>query len=268
MAIPSRPIGQDPQSQLLWNISKQMEQLIGQVGALVQLSTPSTTTTTTTVAATTTTTTIYVPCLVKGTNVLLSNGTSKLIEDITYEDQLSVWNFDEGKFDFAKPLWIKQPQIHVGHNIIKFSDGSVLKTLQTELGHRIFNIEKGKFTYPMTDETPIGTHTFNKDGEFVSLISKEIVNDEVEYYNIITDKHMNLFTNSILTSCRYNNIYPIADMKFVKDDRVLRTREEFNNISDKYFNGLRLAEQTFNVSAIEAYVEERETLDVEALELV
>ena len=57
MAIPSRPIGQDPQSQLLWNISKQMEQLIGQVGALVQLSTPSTTTTTTTVAATTTTTT-------------------------------------------------------------------------------------------------------------------------------------------------------------------------------------------------------------------
>jgi hypothetical protein len=61
MAIPARPIGQDPQSQLLWNISKQMEQLIGQVGALVQLSTPSTTTTTTTAAATTTTTTTAAP---------------------------------------------------------------------------------------------------------------------------------------------------------------------------------------------------------------
>lgn len=47
MAIPAKPIGQDPQSLLLWNISKQMEQLIGQVGALVRLSTPTTTTTTT-----------------------------------------------------------------------------------------------------------------------------------------------------------------------------------------------------------------------------
>jgi hypothetical protein len=56
MAIPSRPIGQDPQSQLLWNISKQMEQLIGQVGALVQLSTPTTTTTTSTSTTTTTST--------------------------------------------------------------------------------------------------------------------------------------------------------------------------------------------------------------------
>ena len=44
MAIPSRPLSQDPQSQLLWNISKQLEQLIGLVGNL------TTTTTTTTVA--------------------------------------------------------------------------------------------------------------------------------------------------------------------------------------------------------------------------
>jgi len=40
MAIPSRPIGQDPQSQLLWNISKQMEQLIAQVGAVVKNTAP------------------------------------------------------------------------------------------------------------------------------------------------------------------------------------------------------------------------------------
>ena len=57
MAIPARPIGQDPQSQLLWNISKQMEQLIGQVGAVVTALLTTTTTTTTTVSPTTTTTT-------------------------------------------------------------------------------------------------------------------------------------------------------------------------------------------------------------------
>ena len=61
MAISARPIGQDPVSQQLWNISKQMEQLIGQVGALVQLSTPTTTTTTSTSTSTTTTTTTAAP---------------------------------------------------------------------------------------------------------------------------------------------------------------------------------------------------------------
>ena len=59
MAIPSRPIGQDPVSQQLWNISKQMEQLIGQVGAVVRNTAGLTTTTSTstTVAPTPTTTT-------------------------------------------------------------------------------------------------------------------------------------------------------------------------------------------------------------------
>jgi hypothetical protein len=45
MAIPSRPIGQDPVSQLLWNISKQLEQLI-------QVTAANATTTTTTTTAT------------------------------------------------------------------------------------------------------------------------------------------------------------------------------------------------------------------------
>jgi len=48
MAIPSRPLSQDPQSQLLWNISKQLEQLLGLVGKIANANTTTTTTTTTT----------------------------------------------------------------------------------------------------------------------------------------------------------------------------------------------------------------------------
>jgi hypothetical protein len=57
MAIPSRPTGQDPVSQQLWNISKQMEQLIGQVGAVVRNTAGLTTTTTTSTTNTSTSTT-------------------------------------------------------------------------------------------------------------------------------------------------------------------------------------------------------------------
>lgn len=44
MPIPSKPIGQDPQSQMLWYIAKQLEQITGLLGKM------TTTTTTTTTA--------------------------------------------------------------------------------------------------------------------------------------------------------------------------------------------------------------------------
>ncbi len=196
---------------------------------------------------------IWIPelCVAKGTKILLSNGLHKNIEDIEYEDSLSVWDFDSGEFTSSNPLWIKQAQTANKYNLLKFSDGSELKTISQ---HRIFNKEAGMFTYPMTNETPIGTTTFNEDGNEITLIEKAIINEKVEYYNIITKKHMNLFTNGILTSCRYNNIYPISNMKFIKDNRVLRSREEFVNITDNYYKGLRLSEQVFNLEDIQSYI--------------
>jgi hypothetical protein len=81
-----------------------------------------------------------------------------------------------------------------------------------------------------------------------------VIVDTIEYYNVITDHHMNLFSDTVLTSCRFNNIYPITDMKFVKDGRTLRTRAEFENIPDRFFYGLRLAEQTTDIETVEWYV--------------
>ena len=88
-----------------------------------------------------------------------------------------------------------KPQVATSYNLLKFSDGSELKTINQ---HRIFNKEAGKFTYPMTDETPIGTTTFNADGKEVQLVSKEVITvKEVEYMNVITNYHMNYKENSI-----------------------------------------------------------------------
>jgi hypothetical protein len=110
------------------------------------------------------------------------------------------------------------------------------------------------FTYPMiSEDAPIGTTTFNSNGEEVTLIRKSVVYEEVNYYNVITDQHMNLFANGILTSCRYNNIYPIVDMKFVKEDRPVISNEVYG-VDEKYYHGLRLAEQTLPVEETIKYV--------------
>jgi len=46
--IPSRQIGQDPQSQMLWYIAKELEQIKGLLGTIAANTASSTTTTTTT----------------------------------------------------------------------------------------------------------------------------------------------------------------------------------------------------------------------------
>ena len=163
----------------------------------------------------------------------------KKIKDITYNDLILVWDFDLGKFTWAKPLWIKVIEESDSYHLLKFSDGSELKITGD---HRIFNVEKKMFTLAMTDDTPIGTTTLNSNGELVKLVSKETIEEKCENCNIITDRHINLFANGILTSWGLNNIYPIEDLKFVKDDRQLKNREDYKEIDDKWFDGLRISE--------------------------
>lgn len=197
-------------------------------------------------------------CLIEGTLITLSDFTHKKIEDITYEDELLVWNFDEGKFDSSKPLWIARPSTAYEYSLTKFSDGSELGAILPRLGHRILNIEKGSFTYTMNEDSTVGeTTTYNEKNENVTFISKEIVTKMANFYNIITDKHINMFANGLLTSCRLNNFYPIADMKFVKNEKTLRTIEQYKDISEGVFNGLRLAEQNISIEDINKYVSVR-----------
>ena len=65
-----------------------------------------------------------------------------------------------------------------------------------------------------------------------------------------------MFANGILTSCRYNNVYPIKDMKFVKDpNRTVITDENYkHDIFKKYFNGLRLHEQDIDLDSNLNYI--------------
>lgn len=208
--------------------------------------------------------TVTDPCYVRGTMITMADMSKVSVENISYSDNILVWDFDNGEFASAKPLWIKKTQTSVLSCLLTFSDDSELRIVgESPKAHRIFNKESGKFTYGSMPETPIGTTTFNDKGEEITLINKQWIFGEVEFYNVITDYHMNLFANSILTSMRYNNIYPITDMKFVKDDRTLRTADDYPNIEERLFKGFRLSEQTQIIEDIETHIQWLLTLEVE-----
>ena len=154
---------------------------------------------------------------------------------ITYEDELLVWNFYTGGFDKAKPTWIKTAEVAPKYNLVKFSNGAEIGFVGAggNVGyHRIFNKEAGAFTHTGTSDTPNGTTTFAEDGTFPTVISQEVVEKEVKFYNIITDKHYNLFANKILTSCRLSNKYAIDDMKYIGKLKISEAEEKayFSNI--------------------------------------
>ena len=186
------------------------------------------------------------PCFIKGTKITLASGLRKNIEDISYEDSLLVWNFDEGRFDSANPIWIMTPVLTQYVDIL-FSDGSKLGIsghLNHDGGHRIFNLDKGEFTYAIPNEhSPIGTRTFNDKGDIVTIVGKEESTEVEEIYNVVTNRHLNIFAEGILTSRRLNNLYPIEDMKFIKDERSITSIEEFKGVPVEYYEGLRLGEQ-------------------------
>lgn len=168
-------------------------------------------------------------CLIEGTQITLADGTTTAIEDITYDDELLVWNFYEGKFDKAKPSWIKVAEIAPRYNLVKFSNGVEVGFVGpgADVGyHRIFNKEAKAFTHTGVKDTPNGTTAFAADNTFPTVVSQEVVEKEVKFYNVITDKHYNLFANGILTSCKLSNKYHIENMKYVGDKLISDEQEK------------------------------------------
>ncbi len=193
-------------------------------------------------------------CLKAGTLITMADRSSKKIEDITYNDLLLVWDFDLGQFSTAYPLWIKKSETTSAYNQLIFSDGRILETIDQ---HRIYNADSGRFTYPMTYETPLYTTTFTENQTYTHLIQKTVIYEQVEYYNIITNYHMNLFANGILTSCRYNNLYPIENMKFMTPITKLNPNlnDSDHGIDLLYYHGLRLSEQNIPIENSIEYIE-------------
>lgn len=190
------------------------------------------------------------PCYLRGTLITLADGTKKPVEEVTYDDELLVWDFDEGRLSSAKPLWIKCAQRKVGYHHLTLESGKTLDVVGTNgKAHRLLDVDAEKFVWS-TDM--VGHRTMTIDGEDC-LVSCEWREELCEYYNIVTKRHINLYANGILTSCRYNNIYPIRGMRFVKEPREVIPFDAYD-VPREWYDGMRLSEQTIPIEDTNEYV--------------
>ena len=201
------------------------------------------------------------PCLASGTLVTLADGTKKPIEEIGYGDDLMVHDFDRGVWTSAKPVWVKRPQVSKSYWRTVLSDGTVLKTVGPK-GHRLLDVEAGQFRY---DTECVGRVVKTVDG-FATVVSCDKVDEVVEFYNVITATHMNVVANGVVTSSSRNNLYPIRDMRFVKDERAVRTIDEFiwpSAAAKKFFTGCRLYETIDPADVVNSFIMQKWMTDLD-----
>ena len=154
-------------------------------------------------------------CFKEDTEITLSDLSKKKIQDITYNDKLLVWDFDNGCMNVDNVFWIKKEEIADYYYHITLENGNTIDLIGSNgKCHRLFNYDDQIFE-SATDL--IGKNIYTRQGIF-KVVDCVRINESCKFYNIITEHHINLFANDILTSCKYNNALPIVNMKFVKND--------------------------------------------------
>ena len=207
----------------------------------------------------------YYTCFKEDTEITLSDLSKKKIQDITYNDKLLVWDFDNGCMNIDNIFWIKKEETADYYYHITLENGNTIDLIGSNgKCHRLFNYDDQIFE-SATDL--IGKNIYTRQGIY-KVVDCVRINESCKFYNIITENHINLFANDMLTSCKYNNALPIVNMRFVKDDVEIDSTKlrklmlaGLKGDDIKWYNVLKL--QYNNDKSIEdtiKYIEERKIL--------
>lgn len=141
-------------------------------------------------------------CVTADTLVSLADGTQKRVDQVTYEDQLLVWDFFKGEYTAAPSSII----FYHGDNMyrilkLNFADGTSTKVVNN---HGFFDVEENKFVFidELNVENYIGHNFVKVDGDSytsVQLVSYEIFDEYTGSYSIQTAQHNNFMVENMFS---------------------------------------------------------------------
>ncbi len=215
--------------------------------------------------------TIYCPrksgCVAAGTLITLADGTQKKVEDLTYSDQVLVFNHYTGKMETGYIAMLDhlnvEPVLTTVTNL-KFSNGELLRIVWN---HGVFDITLNEYVFINENNCQdfVGHQFYSAsyvNGEFVSqIVTLEcafVTDETVKIYNPTTLTHMNYFASTILNvtaapevvsghvnyfeldeNMKYDEEKMQADIEqyglyTYEDFKDLLTEEQFNALPFKY----------------------------------
>ena len=175
-------------------------------------------------------------CVTPDTLVTLADGTQKRIDEVTYSDELMVWNFYTGEYAVVRSALI-QNHGYAWNNIIKltFSDGTVTKAINE---HGYFDATINEFVMITPDNAGdyVGHEFVKENGDSyttVTLVSTEVSEEYLEAYSILSAYYYNFITDNMfsLTS-------PVIEtnffMPFVVNENMTFDAEKLAEDVEKY----------------------------------
>ena len=141
-------------------------------------------------------------CVTPDTLVTLADGTQKRIDQVTYDDQILVWNFYTGCYDTA-PVSLLVNHGEGEYEIIKlsFNDGTTFNIVGC---HGLFEVSSNEFIDIDSNNVAsmVGKTFLKRDGnDFaeVVLVDYEIVTETNGSYTILSSEYYNAVLNGMLT---------------------------------------------------------------------
>ena len=142
------------------------------------------------------------PCVTPDTLVTLADGTQKRIDEVTYNDQLLVWNHYTGKYDIA-PASIVMNHGYDEYEIVTltFDDGTVVNTIN---GHGFFDANENRYVILSDNNAAdyIGHDFVKVDGDSyktVKLVDYSVKTEYTESWSVLTAEHYNCVLEGMLT---------------------------------------------------------------------
>ena len=140
-------------------------------------------------------------CVTPDTLITLADGTQKRIDQVTYADQILVWDFVTGKY-VAKSSSIVMNHGYDLYDVVtlNFDDGTSVNTIN---GHGFFDTQENKFVILGADNAKqyIG-HSFIKDADQMTttkLVSYSIKTEYTESWSVLTSEQYNCILEGMLT---------------------------------------------------------------------
>lgn len=188
------------------------------------------------------------PCLVEGSKVRLANGEEKLVDDISYDDLLLVYDHELGGFTYEYPIWMENVHERDFYQLTTFDDGTSLKTVGP---HSVFNVDTNRYADISTIAEGTTIYKVDKNNKLYKVKIKKIetIYKHIKYYDVVSTRFYNLVADDVLVNdgrealCNFyefrENLLWSHRREYVLEHNIQLDYKDFKQVPYYLFHGLR-----------------------------
>ncbi|MGM9813778.1 MAG: Ig-like domain-containing protein [Candidatus Enteromonas sp.] len=168
---------------------------------------------------------VDIPCILEGTKVMLANGVEKKVEDLTFKDELMVYNHFNGRIEGSQLFFnyhANEDNVVTAKILTLIFEQNI--SIRTHVDHGFFDADLGRYVYiNLGNFDKYLGHKFiyvgsDKKIAKVKLLSATVKEETVRVYSPVSIQCLNVVTNGLLSITGeiegWFNFFDYIDLKY------------------------------------------------------